>query len=142
MAGCSLSAVLWLDEWFALDTAVTGQANNWVLPSSRWLRTQGYRFARLDTRITVVGSGAVVVKIQTSSNPDAASAIALSGGAAAASMWGDLATLAGGTRTIVADSVELNTENGLRDLLRVSATNSDAVLPAQVRVEIRVSLGN
>ena len=99
MAGCSSGSVLWLDEWFALDSAVTGQASQWVLPMTRWLRTQGYRFVRVNLRVTVVGNEDVDLVFQSSNNPDAASPIALSGGASAPSTWAQVGSTVSPGRT-------------------------------------------
>jgi hypothetical protein len=138
-----MGAVLWLDQWFALDSAVTGQANQWVLPASKWLRTQGYRFARVSLRLTVVGTTSVALDLESSHNSEAASPIALAvTGSAAPTGWTVVGTTRTPARTIAAYTEELSTENGLRDLLRLVATNGSATDMAMVRVEGWVSLGS
>lgn len=142
MAMGASAAVQWLDEWFALDAAVTGQANQWVLPAARWLRTQGYRFARVSLRVTVVGSASVAIDFQSSHNSEAASPIALAvTGTAAPAGWIVVGSAMTPGRTITAFTEELSTESDLRDLLRLVATNGSATDMAMVRVEGWVSLG-
>jgi hypothetical protein len=143
MANChDTRGVLWLDEWFALDSAVASQANQWVLPSARYLRTNGARFVRVNARITVVSGSNVDVVFESSNDHAPASAIALSGGAASPTTWASVGSYTGLTRTIHARSDQFDTSNGLRDFLRVVATNLDSEDLAIIRLEIWVTMGN